>query len=130
MHPGPPPPPRDVDTLRTRLRADLTAAMKARRPEAVSALRSALAAIDNAEAVEAAAAPIEESSPHVAGAREGLGAAEARRRVLSLDEVLALLRAEVDERLAEADRYDARDQAAAAGRLRDEAGVIAAYLAP
>ncbi|GAA0627276.1 hypothetical protein GCM10009547_33550 [Sporichthya brevicatena] len=39
--------------LRARLRADLVAAMKAK-PEVVSALRTTLAAIDNAEAIVAA----------------------------------------------------------------------------
>jgi uncharacterized protein len=44
----------DGGTLRGRLRGALPAAMKARDAAAVAALRSALAAIDNAEAVEPA----------------------------------------------------------------------------
>ncbi len=114
--------------LRARLRADLTAAMKARRPESVSALRSALAAIDNAEAVEEAGGPVEETSAHVAGAREGVGSAEARRRALSEDDLRAILRAEVEERLAGAVDYEAAGQAEAAQRLRDEAEVLRGHL--
>ncbi len=104
--------------------------MKARRPEAVSALRSALAAVDNAEAVEDDGGPVEETSAHVAGAREGVGSTEARRRALSDDDLRAILRAEVEERVADADRYEAAGQAEAARRRRDEAAVIGAHLAP
>lgn len=39
--------------LRDALRRDLASAMKAREPDAVSALRTVIAAIDNAEAVPA-----------------------------------------------------------------------------
>ena len=39
------------------MRRDLTAAMKARDKPAIAALRSTLAAIDNAEAVDAAQVP-------------------------------------------------------------------------
>jgi len=44
-------------TVRDRLRAALPAAMKARDSVAISALRSALGAIDNAETVDAGCAP-------------------------------------------------------------------------
>ena len=63
--------------LRDALRRDLASAMKAREPDAVSALRTAIAAIDNAEAVPAPDERAATTSGHIAGARAGLGAAEA-----------------------------------------------------
>ena len=59
--------------MRARLRQDLTAAMKARDAVAVTALRSAIAAIDNAEAVEVPGEPTAPvGSEHFAGAVPGL----------------------------------------------------------
>lgn len=71
-------------TVRDRLRAALPEAMKARDAVAVAALRSALGALDNAEAVDADLAP--QSSvghPRLAGTVSGLRAAEVERRSLS-----------------------------------------------
>jgi hypothetical protein len=48
---------REFGDIRTRMRRALTAAIKARDRSAVTALRSALAAIDNAEAVDPATTP-------------------------------------------------------------------------
>ena len=118
----------DAQALRSLLRADLRAAMKARDREAVSALRTALAAIDNAEAVQAPDAPAGQQSEHVAGATAGVGSAEAARRVLSADDVRALLRAQIDERRTEAEVYETGGQADAAARLRREADTLGAYL--
>lgn len=123
------PAPEDAAALRSLLRADLVAAMKARRTEAVTALRTAIAVIDNAEAVEAPAqAASHAGSEHVAGARTGVGSTEAERRVLSLAEVRALLRAQVEDRTGEADRYDTYGQRDAALRLRREADVLSRYV--
>ena len=76
--------------LRTGLRAALLQARRARDAETVSTLRTALAALENAEAVPTAAR---------AGAMEqapvGVGAAEAARRVLSDADELALLDEEI-----------------------------------
>ncbi|CAL9363713.1 hypothetical protein SUDANB121_00728 [Nocardiopsis dassonvillei] len=115
--------------LRALLRADLVAAMRARRPEAVSALRTALAAIENAEAVGVPADTGAAAAEHVAGARRGVGSTEAARRVLSAEEVQGLLRTQVTERRAEAERYTAHGRGDAAERLRAEAEVLTAYLA-
>ncbi|MER7976594.1 hypothetical protein [Streptomyces sp. NPDC095817] len=123
------PVPEDTQALRSLLRTDLVAAMKARRTEAVSALRTAIAVIDNAEAVDTPAqASVHTVSEHVAGARTGVGSTEAERRVLSLDDVRALLQAQVDDRTGEADRYDTYGQRDAALRLRREADVLRQYL--
>ncbi|MFV8310978.1 hypothetical protein [Mycobacteroides chelonae] len=117
----------DPHVLRTTMRADLTAAMKARNSRAVSALRAAIAAIDNAESVDDTAQTTLDNA-HIAGATQGLGSAEAARRVLSPADVRAVLRAQIDDRATEAERYDALGQAQAATQLREEAAVIAGYL--
>ncbi|MGH3723384.1 MAG: hypothetical protein ACRDUS_04580 [Mycobacterium sp.] len=119
--------PHDPYAMRATLRTDLAVAMKARNSRAVSALRTTIAAIDNAESVD----PSEKITPgnaHIEGAATGLGAAEATRRVLSPADVRAILQAQIDDRAAEADRYDSLGQAEAAGQLRGEAEVLTTYL--
>ncbi|QCH24471.1 Yqey-like protein [Mycobacteroides salmoniphilum] len=117
----------DARVLRATMRTDLTAAMKTRNGPAVSALRTAIAAIDNAESVDDTARKTLDNT-HIAGATRGLGSAEVARRVLSPADVRAILRAQIDDRATEAERYDTLGQAQAAARLREEAGVIAGYL--
>jgi uncharacterized protein len=66
-----------------RLQLALREALRARDTVATSALRSALAAIDNASALPAAPAPAAGTGgPHFAGAVAGLAAGEAQRRSL------------------------------------------------
>jgi uncharacterized protein YqeY len=119
-----------VAPVRARLRQALVEAMKARDTVAVSALRSALAAIDNAEAVKAADGqqPAPVAGPHVAGAVAGLGAAEVPRRGRTACGVGRVLRTEVVKRLAGADEYERLGQPEAAQRLRTEAQVLRAVL--
>ncbi|WP_018636132.1 hypothetical protein [Parafrankia elaeagni] len=120
----------DVRVLRAALRDDLVAAMKARNRDAVTALRTTIAALDNAEAVEVEV-PGQEQPPasgRIAGGREGLGVTEADRRELSAGTVHSILRAQLSERVAEADRYDALGQAAAGDRLRREADALRKYV--
>ncbi|MGC5040755.1 hypothetical protein ACPXCS_34915 [Streptomyces sp. DT190] len=100
--------------------------MRSRDKAAVSALRGALAALDNAEAVA-----VDERSTR-AGALEaspaGAGATEAARRELGEREVLGVVRAEADERLAAAAGLTAPAHAARAERLRAEAEVLLRFL--
>lgn len=120
-----------TDSLRARMRTDLVTAMKARERDTVSALRTAIAALDNAEAVEVADDPHAASratSEHVAGASVGVGAAETARRTLTADDVRGVLRAQIAERTTEADQYEALGQADAAARLRREADALRPYL--
>ena len=114
--------------LRDALRRDLASAMKTREPDAVSALRTAIAAIDNAEAVPAPDESTATTSGHIAGARAGLGAAEAARRNLSDGQQQAILRDQIAGYAADADHYEALGQQAAAGRLRAQARLLSAYL--
>jgi uncharacterized protein len=93
---------------------------------AAAALRSALGAIANAEAVPVDRSATEPTtSQHVAGAAAGLGAAEARRRGLTGAEVDQIVDAEIAERMAAAADYEGRGYAEQARRLRREARVLA-----
>jgi uncharacterized protein YqeY len=128
-----------ADDLRPRLQLALTEALRARDTAAVAALRAALAAISNAEAVPPPAgvaagepgppAPVTStagtSSPHIAAAA-GLGAAEAEPRRLSPARVAAIVQAEIDERLEAAARYESAGHADRAVRLRAQAQALAA----
>ena len=114
-----------MSDVRERLQQALRAAMKARDTVAVSALRSVLAAIANAEAVPpAAASPAVTGDQYVAGSTAGLAATEAGRRELTGEEVAEIVRAEAAERRAAARQYHAAGQAEQAGRLLREAQVI------
>ena len=115
--------------VQARLRLALAESLRTRDTIAVSALRSALGAIGNAEAVEpGAAAPTGSGSPHVAGAVAGLGAAEAPRRRLSAAEVEQIVRVEAGERERAVHDYERAGHADRAGRLRREARLLLAVL--
>jgi uncharacterized protein YqeY len=114
--------------LRDALRRDLARAMKAREPDAIAALRTAIAAIDNAEAVPAPATGPATTSAHFAGARAGVGAAEAARRDLTDSQQRAILRDQVAGYTTEAGRYEELGQSDAARRLREQARLLTAYL--
>lgn len=121
--------------LRERVQAALTAAVAGRDRVAVPALRSALAAVANAEALPpgtapAAPDPLPAGSRHVAGATAGLSAAEAPRRMLTDADVADVLRAEIAEHETAAEQYDRHGQPAAAARLREQARVVRALLLP
>src|SRR6478609_309078 len=120
----------DDPSLRARLRSALTDAMKARDTVATAALRSALGAIDNAEAVavEGPADYGDGGMGEIGLGEVGLGVAEVPRRMLSDGDVAAILRAEIAERAAEAVEYDGCGQPERAAQLRAEANVIAALL--
>ena len=118
----------DPQALRAALRRDLVSAMKAREAESVAALRTAIAAIDNAEAVPAEGTRQATTSRHFAGARAGVGATEAARRELSGGDIRAILDDQIAGYTREADGYDALGQADAARRLRNQARLLAAYL--
>lgn len=98
--------------VRGALRDDLRSAMKQRDADAVAALRTAIAAIDNAESVDAT----------------GRTETEVARRELSPAEVQAILRAHVREYLTEADGYEAVARHDAARQLRRQADVVGRHL--
>lgn len=121
----------DVATLRDRLRAALTVAMKDRDRIATSAYRTAMAALDNAEAVDAGtAAPV--TTPHgepVAGAAPGVGATEVAREVLSEQQARAVLLREIIEHRRAADDFAGAGRPADALRLWAQADLLQAVLA-
>jgi uncharacterized protein len=119
----------DLDNaIRMRLREGLSQALKSRDKIAISALRSALGAIGNAEAVDAPAASPAVSSPHVAGAVAGPGAGEAQRRPLNGGQVEEIVRAEISERHCAAREYEQAGHTGQAARLRGEAQVLMAVV--
>ena len=140
--------PDDAGDVRDRLRRALPAAIRARDTVAVAALRSALAAIDNVEAVDpdtAATRPVDPgadavgpgggpeavgpgSHPGVAGSVAGVGAAEVARRPLTAGEIEDTVRAEVVERQLVARIYEDAGRLDQAERLRREAQLLNAYL--
>jgi uncharacterized protein len=119
--------PRPGPTLRLRLREALRAGMKSRDRIAVGAVRSALAAIDNAEAVQAAA-PAGQSLA-IEHSPVGVGAADVGRRALTEADVVEIVRAEVTDRETAASEYDTVGQRDRAELLRAEAQVLLAHLA-
>src|ERR1700734_919136 len=111
--------------LAERLREGLGAAIKGRDRVGVTALRSALAAIENAEAVEVSGAArrglaIEESAT--------LGGTEVQRRVLTEADVTGIVDAEITDQEAAARTYATVGQADRADLLLAEAAVLRGYL--
>ncbi|WP_210650245.1 hypothetical protein [Nocardioides sp. SYSU D00065] len=102
--------------LRARLRAALLQARRDRDAETVSTLRTALAALENAEAVPASA-----TAGAIEDAPVGVGASEAQRRVLSDADELAVLDAEIASLLEAVRAYASSvpERAAGADRAAD-----------
>ncbi len=111
------------------MRAALPAAMKARDKITVAALRSALAAIENAGAVATPDAPTPLiGNSGVAGAAIGVGATEVARRDLSEAHVTEIVRGEIAERQRAAATYEQAGRYDRARALHDEAAVLTAHL--
>lgn len=106
--------------LRERLEQGLKQAMKERDRPAVSAIKSALSAIDNAGAVDAdsVAAPGPGFAPDVA------------RRELTEDEVAGIVRAEADELRAAAEEYEGYGAGERVEELRAGLAALAPYIDP
>jgi len=118
--------------LRRRLRDALGTAIKERDRVAVGALRSALAAIENAEAVDVADTAenggLGGTSLAIERIPVGAGAAEVARRELSEGDVERIVRGEVAEREVAAITYERAGQGERAGLLRAEMRVLSAHL--
>jgi uncharacterized protein YqeY len=108
---------------RQTLRARLMTARKDRDAIRVSALRSALSAIDNAETPDVEDLDVPAAGT-IAGSVAGLGAAEVPRRVLTGAAIRTLLRAEIDDRLLAAEQMDAGGHSERATAVRAEAAVL------
>jgi uncharacterized protein len=116
-----------ADVWRALVRRSLLTARKERAAVRVSALRSVLSAIDNAETPDRVdvAAPM---SGAIAGAAAGVGATEVTRRSLTDDEIRRLVAVEIDERRRAADDYAAAGHPERAATLEAEAAVLDALL--
>jgi hypothetical protein len=113
--------------MRGRLRESLKVALAAHDKIAAAAIRSAMSAIDNAEALEVSQAPPPRGGI-VGNVRLGVGAGEAARRELSARDVVEVVRAEVRERRAAAAEYERLGRIDEASRLRAEAKALLAVL--
>jgi uncharacterized protein YqeY len=117
-----------ASALHARLQLALRDAIKAHDAIAISALRSALSAIGNAEAVDQASAPRAGVAEHFAGSFTGLAAAEVRPRPVRPAELDGIVRTEIAERQLAAGEYERLGQADRAARLRHEASVLLSAL--
>jgi uncharacterized protein YqeY len=114
--------------MRDRLQAGLVEAMKTRDADAVKAVRSALAAIANAEAVTDTHGTSPPGDRPIPASARGLGAGDVPRRSISEIDVLDIIGAEVEDRIQSARQYDALGQTASANELRAQARVLKLYL--
>jgi len=105
--------------LRQRLKADLLGAMKARQNHVVSTLRSTLAEIDNAEAVE-----VDASFVPMAGRSN-----DVPRKVLTEAEIRAILQSEADQIKLALAEYGSVGRAEKAAELQAAWEVLVGYLA-
>lgn len=117
-------------TLRDSLQAALASAMRERDGAVVAAVRSALSAVANAEAVSAPdSLPSATGSVHVAGAVQGLGTAETRRAVISERRQRELVAAEAAELAEHATRLEASGRHEEARAAQRAARVLRELLA-
>jgi len=108
----------DPATIVARMQADLTVAMKARDRAAVTALRTGMAAIANAEAPPAATASAAVAGQLVEHARLELTSADVDR----------ILRHEIDDRRDTIATIEQHDRIEEADALRSEIGVLERYI--
>jgi uncharacterized protein len=108
--------------MRAEMRTDLTAALKVRDRVATAALRSALAAIENAEAVPA------EPGADGGGVATAPGATDVERRRLTDADLRVIVETEVQERSVAARQYQELGRSDLAEQARAEAEVLGGYL--
>ncbi len=116
--------PRPAAAMKARLRTDLKAAMQARRQLEIDVLRGLIAALDNAEAV-----PVGDAHEKYQARMFGDPGAEAPRRELSDFDVRAVLEREAATRLDAAQEVEDLGQGDWALKLREEAAIVARYVA-
>jgi uncharacterized protein len=105
-------------SLRKSLKADLLKAMKARQSHTVSTLRTVLAAIDNAEAVD-----VDTSIVPLTGITK-----DVPRKVLSEAQMIEIVRAEVEDLRSVMDDYERFGKNAEAEVLREKLNALLPYL--
>lgn len=105
-------------TIRERMKADLTAAMKARQMQTASTLRTVLGTIDNAEAV-----PVTTPVAYTNGKTN-----DVPRKHLTAADIEQILRQELQSRAAMVQKYQDLGREEDAVRLQAEVTLIAGYL--
>jgi uncharacterized protein YqeY len=110
--------------LRETLRADLKTAMLGKDRDRAALVRTLIAAIDNAEAVEATAEQLSENFRQL-----GDPSGEVARRELSAQDIASALDCEVASRRKAAAQYRAGGKDTQAARLEAEAELVRGYLA-
>lgn len=110
--------------LEGRLRSALRIALRERNVLAMGALRSTLAALGNATAVQSVHLAAG-GDGQIAGSVAGVGATEVPRRQLTDAEAVEIVRAEIADRTAAAEQYG---RSPAADRLRAEAALLSRIL--
>ncbi|MGL5931242.1 MAG: hypothetical protein ACRCY8_20105 [Dermatophilaceae bacterium] len=113
------------EPLRERLSAAVPVALRTRDRVALTALRSALSAVGNAEAVPVDTVPRAGAAEQSAA---GVGAADVPRRALTESDVRAIVLAEVAEREDAAASLVTAGRPDDAARLRAEAAVLREHL--
>ncbi|GGF42231.1 hypothetical protein GCM10011519_15100 [Marmoricola endophyticus] len=111
-------------SLRERLRSALLEARRARDRDLADALRTCLAAIDNAEAVPV----VSPGSSAVETSPLGVGTTEAARRALSVDDQAQVVRGELDDLREASATYDAHGRLDRASASRRVAAAVADLL--
>ncbi|HEX3677675.1 MAG TPA: hypothetical protein VHU79_09845 [Sphingomicrobium sp.] len=112
-----------VEQLRCRLQADLKKAMSGRAPREVAVLRTLLAEIDNAQAVQVGTLHQRYSVKMF-----GDGSVEVPRKNVTFADLQARLRVDHDERLAAAAHCQAGGRVKEAEMLRGEAQIVQRYI--
>ncbi len=112
-----------IDAIKVRIRADIRTAMSAKQMNEARVLRTLLAALDNAEAHPVAPG----HTPYVEHAF-GDRAVEVARKVLTADDVEAVLKTEREERAAAARVLEQHGRVAEASALMSEAALVARYM--
>lgn len=107
-----------MQKLQNRMKTDLKEAMKQRQKETVTALRTVLAAIANAEAVA-----VDTSFVPMVGKTN-----DVPRKALTVDDVQQILKAKISERSIAVAEYEGLGQNDAAAELRAEVKVLEKYV--
>jgi hypothetical protein len=117
-----------ADDARGALRAELVAAMKSGRRDDVATLRTAIATLDNAEAIRPPDRDPSSASAHVAGASAGVGSSDVERRTLTTRDVRRILTDLIAELITDADQLDALGRRDDASKLRNSATLLLTHV--
>lgn len=118
----------DTWVFREGLRRDLRAALKSRQPDTISALRTLIAAIDNAEAIPPDPDPPRSDDSVVALSSPGVGSTEAPRRDLAMADIEGIVRDLLCEYETTGVHYRSIHQHEASDQCRRKAAIVRAYL--